>query len=349
MALDFPNSPTTGSIYTSGGVSWMWDGTKWTNVSGLVAPSGRNFLHNALMNVQQRGQGPWTTTNTYTADRWLLSISTDSNSVSVVTLADSDRAAIGDEAAIYALQDVFTGSTTSGATSTILHRIENVRRTSGKTVTFSFWARATVGTPRIGIGYAQVFGTGGSPSTAVTGNIGTTPALSTTWQRYSVTNVIPSSAGKTFGTTLGTDFIQTEFWFSDQGTGANRSGGIGVQSGTVQLWGIQLELGSAATPLEKLDPRLDLANCQRFYQTGYFGLMAYAPAVAIGVGTAWALPVTMRAIPTLVITSEAAHSGMGTSRSLISDIPGEVKTNGTSDATGGAINWQGYYTASADL
>ena len=29
MALSFPPSPTVGQIYTSGGTSWQWDGTKW--------------------------------------------------------------------------------------------------------------------------------------------------------------------------------------------------------------------------------------------------------------------------------------------------------------------------------
>ena len=29
MALDFPASPTTGQIFTSGASSWRWDGAKW--------------------------------------------------------------------------------------------------------------------------------------------------------------------------------------------------------------------------------------------------------------------------------------------------------------------------------
>jgi hypothetical protein len=37
MALDFPNSPTVGATYSSGGVTWTWDGAKWTN-SGTGTP-----------------------------------------------------------------------------------------------------------------------------------------------------------------------------------------------------------------------------------------------------------------------------------------------------------------------
>lgn len=39
MALDFPNSPTNGQVYTAIGLSWVWDGTKWiTGTTGFVEP-----------------------------------------------------------------------------------------------------------------------------------------------------------------------------------------------------------------------------------------------------------------------------------------------------------------------
>ena len=39
MALDFPNSPTVGQIFTSGTTSWTWDGTKWVvQASGSTVP-----------------------------------------------------------------------------------------------------------------------------------------------------------------------------------------------------------------------------------------------------------------------------------------------------------------------
>lgn len=33
MALNFPPSPTTGQVYTSGAASWTYDGTAWVGVS----------------------------------------------------------------------------------------------------------------------------------------------------------------------------------------------------------------------------------------------------------------------------------------------------------------------------
>jgi Chaperone of endosialidase len=38
MALDFPNSPVNGQVYTSAGQSWVWDGTKWNMSSTAGGP-----------------------------------------------------------------------------------------------------------------------------------------------------------------------------------------------------------------------------------------------------------------------------------------------------------------------
>ena len=37
MALDFPASPATDQIFTSGTASWRWDGTKWVARGGTDA------------------------------------------------------------------------------------------------------------------------------------------------------------------------------------------------------------------------------------------------------------------------------------------------------------------------
>jgi hypothetical protein len=39
MAIDFPNSPTTGQIFTSGDKSWIWDGTVWKAYGASLSPT----------------------------------------------------------------------------------------------------------------------------------------------------------------------------------------------------------------------------------------------------------------------------------------------------------------------
>lgn len=323
-------------------------------VTPLTHNVGRNFIHNGLYNVQQRGTGPWTSA-VYTADRWSSPFSGDTISDSIVALADSDRAAIGDEAAVYAYQRVFTGLATAGSYNMITQHIESIRRLSGKTVTVSFYARVTSGTPKIGIAWYQAFGTGGSPSAGNASNFGT-PTLSTTWQRYSVTGVIQSSAGKTFGTTVGTDYTGIEFWLSDGASSfTNRSGGIGQQSGTIQLWGIQVEIGSQATPLEKIDPRFDLANCQRFFYAmsppggmgaGWGGVM---PASGNNLESTFTFPVTMRATPTATFTAVGTPSGVASIQAYNTSNAATSILMQSNVANTGYGYWNGTITFSADL
>ena len=43
MAIDFPNSPTTGDTFTVGNRTWKWDGTTWelvTTITGINLDGG---------------------------------------------------------------------------------------------------------------------------------------------------------------------------------------------------------------------------------------------------------------------------------------------------------------------
>jgi hypothetical protein len=340
---DAPNDANTYGRHANG---WTQAATP-ASVTAAVAPAfndvGRNLLHNALFNVAQRGNGPWTT-STYTADRWHLVFASDTNSVTLASLTDTDRAGIGDETASLALQNVFTGNAAAGALTVFYQPIENVLRLSGRTVTVSFWARRVAGTaPALGVSIDQVFGTGGSPS-AGTANNGMSVAITATWARYSLTFAIASAAGKVLGTN-GDHSTQLNFWYSSGATNNPRAGNIGVQSGTIQLWGIQLEVGSVATPLEKPDPQQDLAKCQRFYQVGTMSLSGYNAAGA-GVAVTMPLPVAMRAAPTITptVTTNINCAAGG----IDSISAGYYRPNTTATALG-AMAWAGTFTASADL
>lgn len=313
-------------------------------VQQAVAPAlnnvGRNLIHNAMFNIQQRGAGPWTTNLGYTADRWQLAFAGDTDTASLVAFSDGGRAAVGDENAQWQLNLNFTGSAAANSYSSILQKVENVRRLAGKSVTVSFWAAAT-GNPRIAVNVVQFFGTGGSPSASVGTPIGVTAAVSATWTRYQVTAALPSSSGKTFGTN-GNDYSQLGFFLSDQ---ANVSGGgIGVQSGTVQIWGVQLEVAQPGqtqpTPLEKLDPVLQLQQCQRFFYATQAGIGGYGVAGVVSPSGSYVqLPVTMRAAPTAAILGPA----YGNASAL------GINTNTTFYTTGCTITTTGNFYAAATV
>jgi hypothetical protein len=309
-----------------------------TNVGHNV---GRNLLHNGLFNVAQRGAGPWNTAPTYTFDRWQMSFGLDAMSVQPAALGVSGVA--GDEEAATAAWIVVTGNSGATAYSLFLQNIENVKRLSGKTVTISFTGYVTSGTARIGVGLRQQFGTGGSPSATVDVNA-TAVTLTTTLSRYSVTLAVPSISGKTLGTN--NDHSTRLGFFLSAGANNNTvAGGIGVQSNTFALWGVQLEIGSVASPLEKLDPRMDLANCQRFYQVLNAFLAGYALA-NVQIGYFVPFYTSMRAPPTITIATPGLNNLQNFAAGQIT-YAGFVP-NGQAIATG-VCGFNSVFTASADL
>jgi hypothetical protein len=103
------------------------------------------------------------------------------------------------------------------------------------------WAYGSGGTPlpKFSIGLRQSFGSGGSPSAAV--DVNAVPiTLTTTPTRYSVTFTLPSMAGKTLGTN-GDSQTALRLWTSCGTGNAALAGNIGVQTGGLVLWGVQLK------------------------------------------------------------------------------------------------------------
>ena len=311
-------------------------------ISPALGDIGRNKLHNPLFNIAQRGTGAFTTV-VYTLDRWALSLTGDSDSVTQAALADADRTAIGDEEAEFALQNVFTGAAGSGNFSVVIQRIEDVKRLSNKTVTVSFWAKAASGAPKLGVALDQAFGSGGSAAVQGTGQAVT---LSTSWTRFTLQFTLGSASGKTIGAG---SFTGLDFWYSAGSTFNTRTGSIGTQGPfTVSLWGVQLEIGSVATQLEKPDPRYDLSNCQRFYTIGAV-LAASTGSTGSTLFAQSAYPVTMRASPTVVGTNNSSSNVTSPNAVNSSAYPtGVVVGTGTCTASG-AYQLNVTYTASADL
>ena len=327
-------------------------GTNTTQIAttAFVAPAfndiGRNKVHNSMFNIQQRSTGAWTASTNYTADRWQLLFNGDTDSVSIVTLADADRAAIGDEEAAYCLQNVFTGVNLAVNFSSIWQGIEGVRRLANRNLMVSFWAKAVSGTPKIGVSVDQFFGTGGSPSATVTGS-GNAITLSTTWTRYSNSFATAILTGKTLGSN-NNDYTQLNFWFSAGANFATRAGSIGAQTNTISLWGVQLEIGPPSmSPLEKPDAALDLATCQRYYQIGNFTRSGY---IASGVVDTPPIlfPVAMRAVPTVACAFTTQTNCTGATPPLTASISASGFAPEATGSSTAAFSLVGSFTATAD-
>jgi hypothetical protein len=306
---------------------------------------GRNVIHNSMFRINQRGVGPFTSNGAYTSDRWVMVLTGDTMSISTATLGDTDRSQIGDESATSAIQNTFTGVNSAADFDALIQRIETVHRLSNQTVTVSFFAKCAAGSLKLGVSMDQSFGTSGSPSTAIQG-AGVAFTLSTTWTRYSTQITLPSVSGKTLGT-AGNDYTALNFWFSSGTTNATRAGSIGVQSGIIAIWGVQVEIGTLATPFEHADIRFDLSNCMRFYQADGAGWAAagyQATSDAILVDQLW--PVPLRAAPSTLnysfstsinVTSPSlqavANTGMRMSATCTATGPWEMITawNATAD------------------
>jgi len=313
MAIDFPNSPTTGQIFTSGDKSWIWDGTVWKAYGASLSPTVlkvdstnsrvginnqspayaldvdgtveatqfiqgtdyltpytgfRNKIINGDFRINQRVFSS-TTANGYGHDRWLLLKNGGTVTYSTQAFTVGSPAATGYEAQNYA-RIVTSGQSASGDYAVLAQPIEDVRTFANSTVTISFWAKASSGTPKVAVQIEQDFGTGGSPSSVVKTYFGQV-TLSTSWARYSVTGALPNINGKTIGTTANTSSLYVNLWVSGGSTFNSQTGSLGIQNTTIDFWGVQVERGSVATPFEQRPIGAELALCQRYYERTYHG------------------------------------------------------------------------------
>jgi len=301
--------------------------------------AGKNKIINGDFSINQRAFTSTTTSNTYGFDRFVFTYSDGTSTHSAQTFTAGTAPVAGYEAANYC-RTVTTGQTLATAFTTVSQRIENVRTFAGQTVTVSFWAKAASGTPKIGVELAQNFGTGGSPSAQVNTLAGT-PTITTSWARYSVSVAVPSISGKTIGTTTPGQ-VNATFWIS-AGTDFNaRTGSVGIQSNTFDIWGVQLEYGSKATPFQTASggsPQAELAMCQRYYWRVTPGTSGSRISALLGATSGTDSygnvnnPVPMRTTPTSVDFSALNVVNAGTSTFAVTSI--------TNNPTLGTINNSG--------
>lgn len=360
---------TTGQVLTADTTVSPYK-VKWAAAaaSGDTFAAGKNKIINGAFDWNQRAFTSITTNQGYGFDRWIL----QHNNVGTITysaetFSPGTAPVAGYEAKNFA-RVATTGQTGSSAFAVVSQRIESVRTLANQTATISFWAKAGSGTPSISVELQQIFGTGGSPSSAVQ-TLFAKQAITTTWTRYSFTATVPSISGKTIGTT-NDGYLELNFWTSAGSTWNTRTNSLGNQDATMDFWGVQIEAGSTATDFQTATGTLqgELAACQRYYFRTTAG-NAYGRISNVWPSNSTTQvypqinhPVTMRVAPTAV---DYANVAVGDGVNIV--VPSSItitaaNTNVTAlqcDATGltqyrpygilGNNNTAGYVGLSAEL
>ena len=240
------------------------------NAGGAVAPfvAGKNKIINGDFGVWQRGTSfSVTSAVTYAADRFSAYMDgSGTQTVSRQAFAPGTAPVAGYESQYfyrYAKTVAGTGQTYSVIAE---QKIEDVRTFAGQTVTISFWAKADA-TRILNATLMQYFNGSANVYTGFAVNF----SLTTSWARYSATITVPSIAGKTINANNYLAVYLSEVSLNT------------VQ--TVDIWGVQLEAGSVATPFTTATGTIqgELAACQRYYEKSYD--ISTAPATATAVGS----------------------------------------------------------------
>ena len=333
------------------------------NTGGAVAPfvAGKNKIINGDFGVWQRGTSISLTTGTaaYTSDQWNVVCN-----FSAGTASASQQTFTPGTAPVAGYEGTYFHRVTTGSTSTYIEvkqNIENVRTYAGQTVVLSFWAKASTAMTSSTL-FRQEFGSGGS---TLVDTSGASLSITTSWQRFTTSVTLPSISGKT----IGTSSMLRVYPISVSGT---------FTSATVDIWGVQFEAGSVATPFTTATGTLsgELAACQRYFAKSYN--LDVAPATNtnpnglvmmqsgnVGSSSYFGnvlFPVTMRTAPTITIYSYAfgvaAKVSDGSGADLAANSGGTniignrsfaIQNNSGGSITASTGGFVFHYTASAEL
>jgi hypothetical protein len=282
--------------------------------------AGKNKIINGDFKINQRAFTSNTTNGAFNFDRWNQVNAGGTVTCTPQTFTLGAAPVAGYEGSTFLRTDV-TGQSAVSDRAFIRQQIESVRTLAGQTVTVSFWAKAASGTPSVAVEMLQNFGTGGSPSSEIQGIGAAKQAITTSWARYSVTISVPSISGKTLGTT-NDGYLSVDFWLSAGSNWNSRTATLGIQTNIFDIWGVQVEYGSKATPFQTATGTIqgELDACMRYYQDRFAGAGKFYSTTAAQLYSIW--PVQMRTSPTLGSTVSGNVDEIGVSSRAISAITG---------------------------
>jgi len=303
-----------------------------TTITGSLVPSSsflRNRIINGDMRVDQRSAGasvtPASGSAYYSCDRWQQFLSQNSK----YSIQQSTTSPAGFTNSLLATS-LSAYSVLAADNFSLCQQIEGFNvadlgwgASGALTVTLSFWVRSSL---------TGTFG-GALANSAVNRSYPFTFTINTanTFEYKTIT-----VAGDTTGTWLTNNGIGLRVWFS-LGSGSTYTGTagawaaadyrsatgatsvVGTSGATFYITGVQLEVGTVATPFERQIYNAQLAQCQRYYEE-WGGGDAYQ---AFGIADAISATVAYSALQYLV-TKRAAPSGSVSAASNFHTVRGGV-------------------------
>ena len=279
-------------------------------------PSFRNLIINGDMRIAQRGTSAVSGSPNFPVDRWRI-VSNQSSKFTAQQSSDVPTGQGFKNSIVFTSSSAYTEA--SGDYFLVQHRFEgnNIEHlhygnASAKTVTVSFWVKSSLtGT------FAGALRDGGSYTTSYIFEY--TISSANTWEYKTVTISGPTSGTWLTGTSVGAElgfalgggsgFNGTaSAWQSTNDfitSSANRL--VNTNGATLYITGVQLEVGSQATPFEHRPYDVELARCQRYYYEPVNGIN-HEINVGWYYNSNWMssvidMPVPMRVKPTMSITT----------------------------------------------
>lgn len=367
----FGSTPTTGAVFYSGGGSNALQVldlgapgqvlSVGTNKPAWVTPSSGGILKNWIINggfdVWQRGisfmANPYIG---YTADGWYsygTYIGRSNFAIGQTTVPNNPKYYYSVEAYNEYAPYAYAG-----------YRIEDVRLLAGKIMTLSFWLNISAG-GELGpnyfiVDFGQIFGTGGSSS--ISNTILNQTVTVGGWQKYSITFIVPSVAGKTI-TSNSYSFISI----------MNNTSPFAYYG--FSLANVSLVEGSVAQEWQTEGYGEVLSKCQRYYyRVGKKDGVTTSIYNAIGNGITTSstsanitisLPVRMRSTPTAVeyqyqavndtfngiyaVTAMSIDTNVSSEDNVTLSVTSSGMTTGRGNRLINNNNANGYIAFSADL
>ena len=295
----------------SNGDTLVADSAATTGLRWSSTPSASNPVVNGALDIWQRGTSfSVNATNAYTADRW--NMSSDRN----ITVS---RQATGDTTNLPFIQYCSRVLRNNGQGSGYLVAISSLETVNsipfaGKTVTLSFYARrgSSYSASSNALSVLLISGTGtdqGRQSGGFTGEaypINSSATLTTTWQRFSFTGTVASTA------------TQLAVYLKEDATGTASD-----SNDYYEFTGVQIDVGSVALPFRRTGGTLqgELAACERYYWRPS-GQSAYA---FYGMGVAESGTVASILIPTPVNLRNVATASIDYSNLAVYDASGTLR------------------------